>query len=136
MAYSSTVTFDCTVGDLHADYAVAVWALLSLYQSQESLLLSKLHCPLPVEGGYGCGPTVLLVSLPPKNQANQGPSHHIIPIIVTRQSRFVTRHKYPSIHSPSQALKAISAPEVHPWVCISKCVLFLFLTSVLLCASV
>ena len=101
----------------------------------ETLLLHKLCCLLHIEGGYSRGPTVLLVSLPLENQADQGPHHHTIPIIVTRQSRFVTGHEYPIVHSPSKVLEAISISEVHPQVCISKHVLLLFLTSVPLHAS-
>ena len=108
---------------------------LPLSVSWESLLLHKLHCLLHIEGGYSQGPTVLLVSLSLENQVDQGPCSHTIPIVVARQSRLVTRHEYPIVHGPSKALEAVGILEVHPWVCISKHVSLLFLTSVLLHAS-
>ena len=108
------------------------WGPLSLLW--ESLLLCKLHCPLHIEGGYSHGPTVLLVSLSPENQADQGPCHHTIPIVVARQSWLVTRHKYPIIHGPSKVLEAVDVLKVHLWVCISQHVALLFLASAPLCA--
>ena len=78
---------------------------------------------------------MLLVSLSLENQADQGPCHHMIPIIVARQSQLVTVHEYPIMHSPSKAVKAVDVSKVHPWVCNSQHVALLFLTSVPLSAS-
>ena len=115
------------LGDFHAGTAKAVWALLSLYHRSPCCCTSF---PLHIEGGYSCRPTVLLVSLSPENQADQGPRHHMIPIIVARQRQLVTRHEYSIIHGPSKVLKAVDVSKVHPQICISQHVALLFLTSI------
>ena len=105
-----------------------------LFVLWESLLVRKLRHPLCIERDYSRGPTVLLVSLSPENQADQVRCHHMIPIVVARQSWLVTGHKYPIIYGPSKVLEAIGISKVHLQVCISKHVALLFLTSTLLCA--
>ena len=133
MAQDGMVTFDCTVGDFHAGTTEAVQAFSV---SWDSLLLRKLRYLLCIEEGYSYRPTVLFVSQSPENQVDQGPCHHMVPIVVARRSWLVTRHKYPIVHSPSKAFEAVDVSKVHLWVCVYQHVALLFLASTPLLASV
>ena len=109
MAQGGTVTFDCTVGDLCADSAVVVWALLSLYHRSPCCCTSFV-AHFALKEATVVGSQCSLSVCPQKIRQIKV---HMIPIIVAIQSWFVTRHEYPIVHGPSKALEAISISEVH-----------------------